>query len=194
MTEDNLERSPASGGIIAKQACPKAFRETKKFAAANFGERRRLPLPCPHISNASPTEPATMWRPRARPTSGGRTPLTGSILTAGALVRASRGSRPPRRQSDSTLQLRLGRVDGRWPAELRLHDRAPPLRPDLDLRPARDAARSQGPPIAIVHAGIRNGHAAPPRQREADLPETSSRYSRRSISERCAICAIARCR
>jgi hypothetical protein len=46
MTEDNLERSPTSGGIIAKQACPKAFRETKKVRSR---ELRRATTPSPPL-------------------------------------------------------------------------------------------------------------------------------------------------
>jgi integrase len=158
MAEDNLERSPTGGGTIAEQACPTAFRKTKKFAAANFGERRRPLPPLPaHLERladrardyAGDWKHFAGWCQRQRLEMLPPSPQTiGLYVTACASAAATADRRP---SAVTTIERRLSAPTWHYA------QRGTPL----DRKDRH---------IATVLAGIRNSHAAPPRQKEAVLP------------------------
>ncbi|WP_244604640.1 MULTISPECIES: hypothetical protein [Mesorhizobium] len=141
---------------------------------------------CRRISTRSPVARETMSRRGAQPTRAAPIRRTGGIFRAGAAGRASRYFRQIDRWSGSTSRLapraatgdkRPNTVDDRTPALLALLEFFPPRGQPLDRKNKH---------IATVMAGIRNKHAAPPRQKEAVLPEDLIAMLERSTAAACA--------
>lgn len=136
--------------------------------------RPSRPRACRRISTPWPIAPAITSRRRTPPILTVPTLRTGSILPAGADGRASRCFRPIHRSSGSTSRLkpperRPATGDEKPNSVSTIERRLSALTWDYAQRgqPLNGKDRH----IATVMAGIRNKHAAPPRQKEAVLPE-----------------------
>jgi len=114
---------------------------------------------------------------------------TGSVLPPGAAAGACRPCRRIRRSSASTSPPVLVAVPLARPNVARRQ--TPSRRSNCSQRGMALDRKDRA--IATVMAGIRNTHAAPPRQKEAILPEDLIARLRHWAGGPCAACATAPC-